>query len=287
MNLPLEDFQTIVLDLLVDTETFQIVSLSGASGYRMYMRLIHMNVELNSMPGLREFYGTTVVPQLHAVKGCLFAGLIQSHDHPNECISMTLWGNQNHAFEYGRSALYRNLMDNVKHFLADSTEWKIQLSQDLILEAVPVSQEPVLKSYSIETYNNKPSGPEERSQFYVRIVAPKVHPGKMNDFKTIYSNEVLPALRDVKGCRYAFLTECGNGNNEVLSITIWDSEQAASEYESSGLFDHLTEKLSGALSDLFQWKMDLEKDSGSTVITSEDIMVHHYQAVAGESFRGL
>jgi quinol monooxygenase YgiN len=253
----------------------------------MYMRLVQMKVEMNSMSGLQEFYGDTVIPSLHSVKGCIFAGLIQSHDHPSECISMTLWDNLGDAAEYGKSALYTDLISKLRTYLADSTEWKIQLSNDLTLETVPVVEEPVVKSYAIEELNDGKMSPEDGSQLYVRIVVLKTHPGKMDKFRKIFADEVLPSLRTVKGCRYALLTDGGKDNDEALSITIWNSQKDAEEYEASGLAREFLKKLADTFSEFYHWKMDLEKDLGKKVITSEDVKVKHYQVISGESFRGF
>ena len=253
----------------------------------MYMRLVQMKVELQKLPEMQDFYRQTVIPSLHTVKGCIYASLIQSHDHQGECFSMTLWDDQIHADEYGKSTLYRDLITNIKSYLADSTEWKIQLSENLTLETVPVVEEPVVKSYAIEEFKDGVASGPEQSQLYVRIFVPKVHKGKMKEFRKIYAEDVLPALRTVKGCRYAFLTEGGNDQDEVLSITIWDSQQDAAAYESSELISQLAKKLSNTFSELYQWKFDLEKGSGRKIITSEDIQVKHYQIVTGESFKGF
>jgi quinol monooxygenase YgiN len=255
----------------------------------MYMRFVQMKVEMHKMPEMQEFYRQVVIPSLHAVNGSIFASLIQSHDHQGEYISMTLWDNRSNADEYGKSSLYHDLIDKLKAYLADSTEWKIQLSKDLTLEAVPVVEELVVQSYSIEDFKDGAASDanEDRSQLYVRIVVLKVHQGRMDEFRKIYAGEVFPALQSMKGCRYAFLTERGNDNDEVLSVTIWNSEQDASAYETSGLTGQLVKKLSNTFSEFYQWKLDLEKDSGKKVITSEDIKVKHYEVVTGESFKGF
>jgi quinol monooxygenase YgiN len=251
------------------------------------MRLVQINVELNKIPDIQEFYRKVVIPTLHAVKGCIYASLIQSHDHPGECVSMTLWDTQEKADEYGRSAVYRDLIGTIKSYFVDSTEWKIQLSKDLTLEVVPILEEPVVKTYSIKEFNDASSSSPNRPQLYVRIVVLKIHPGKMEEFKRIFSEDVLPALHMVKGCRYAFLTEGGKDNDEILSVTIWDSQQAASEYEASSLVHQFMNKLTDTFSEYYHWKMDLEKDLGKKIISSEDVKVKHYHVVTGESFRGF
>jgi len=253
----------------------------------MYMRLVQVKVNPERLSEMREFYDRKVIPAIQTMNGCLFAGLMRSDDHPDEGVSMTLWDNQANAEAYGNSDVYRNLIEEVKSFLADSTEWKVQLSKDLTLEYVPVVEEPVVKSYSVGAFKEGAASLHDNPQsMYVRIVAPKVHPGKLQDFERIYTNEIIPALRSVKGCRYAYLTQGWKNKIEVLSVTVWDSQQDVENYERSGLFNSLSDKLKDTYSELYQWKMQLKKDSGKKVVTSEDMAVEHYRVVTGENFGG-
>ncbi len=142
-----------------------------------------------------------------------------------------------------------------------------------------------MKSYSVaEPTAEKIAVREQPQLIYVRVVSPKIRPGMMEEFKRIYAEEILPVLREVKGCRYAYLTEGTKDKNEVISVTIWDSQKDAENYETGGLFDLLKGKVRQTFSELYQWKRKLEKDSGKPVVTSEDMMVKHYNVVTGKSF---
>lgn len=253
----------------------------------MYMRLVQMKVNPERISEMREFYDQKVIPALKSTNGCLFASLMRSEEHSGEGVSMTLWDNQANAEAYGSSELYRNLIEEIKTFLADSAEWKVQLSKDLTLEYVPVVEEPLVKSYSVGAFKEGAASPADRSQsMYVRIVAPKVRPGRLEDFERIYTTEVIPALRSVKGCRYAYLTEGWTNDVELFSVTVWDSQQDVENYERSGLFNSLSDKLKDTYSESYQWKMQLDKDSGKKVVMSEDAAVEHYRVVTGVRFGG-
>jgi heme-degrading monooxygenase HmoA len=91
-------------------------------------------------------------------------------------------------------------------------------------------------------------------------------------------------LRNVQGCRYAFLTEGVEERNEVISLTIWDSKEAADIYEASGLFKKLTRKVQHTFSELYQWKMAAERRSSVQVTTTEDLNVKGYHVVSGKTF---
>ncbi|MFQ5584099.1 MAG: antibiotic biosynthesis monooxygenase family protein, partial [Calditrichia bacterium] len=122
------------------------------------------------------------------------------------------------------------------------------------------------------------------SPMYVRIVSAKIQPGKMEEFRNLYSTEIIPALRETPGCRYAFLTENLQEENEIISVTIWDSKEDAQYYEESGRFEELTKKVAHTLSSLYQWKMALQKKTGERVKTSDDLKVTHYNVVTGKKF---
>lgn len=63
--------------------------------------------------------------------------------------------------------------------------------------------------------------------------------GKDGRVKTIYVNEIIPAFQATKGCRHEYLTLSPGDGKEAIWITIWDSKEAADEYEESGRFAHL------------------------------------------------
>ena len=88
----------------------------------MYMRLVQVRVKPDSLPELRRMYLERVIPALHGVTGCLFANLIQSEQHSEECISMTLWDDRSQAETYEKSGKFKELLRGVSPFLADTSE---------------------------------------------------------------------------------------------------------------------------------------------------------------------
>jgi quinol monooxygenase YgiN len=139
---------------------------------------------------------------------------------------------------------------------------------------------------SVESFEVAASqaGQEKSQPLFVRIVTPQIRPDKVDEFKKAYVEEILPALRTVKGCRYAYLTENVQEKNRIISITIWDRKQRAEEYEQSGIFSSLTHKLEHTFSEVYQWKMRLQKESKNQVMTSEEISVDGYTIVTGATF---
>jgi len=125
-------------------------------------------------------------------------------------------------------------------YLSDSSEWKIQLSKDLNLEYQPVPDEPIVKAFKSLAKTDERNFSEETLSFMtLRLLSIKIKPGLMNTFREIYKNEIIPKLQTVKGCKYAYLTENLEDENQALSLTIWESKQDADNYDKGGLFKQL------------------------------------------------
>ena len=254
----------------------------------MYMRLVQVKVKPERLKEMSSLYDLRVIPALQQLHNCIYASLIYSTLHADECISLTLWETPEDAEAYEHSGLFQQLVDESKPFLADSSEWRIHLSGDMTVEYEPVPEEPVVKSYMVATDEQTlvPAvSSTKSSQLYVRIVSIKIQPGKMEEFKRLYKSEVLPVILSMRGCRYGYLTEGVKERNEVISITVWNSKEDADEYERSGWFDALKNRVRHTFSELYQWKMKLEHDPHRQARTSEDLTVEGYKIVTGKSFQ--
>jgi heme-degrading monooxygenase HmoA len=252
----------------------------------MHMRLVQIEVKDGEMSGLRDFYTRHTMRTLQQVKGCRYAGLMQSMHHPEQCISLTLWDSQDDARAYESGGTYQRLLEETRPYLSESSEYKIQLSEDLTLQYVPVHQEPLVKAYPIAARSEMgATGRGAADAMWLRIVSLKILPGKLDEFKRLYAEQSIPTLRKVKGCRYVYLLESDERSHEVLSVTSWDSRQDAEAYENSGLFEQLLEAQKQTLSGLYQWKRSLGKVEASHSATSEDIMVEHYTVLTGQNFK--
>lgn len=251
----------------------------------MFMRLLQLQIEPVHIDQFKSFYETTVFPQLQEMPGCMFAGLIKSKPEENEFISLTFWQEQAQAENYEKSGTFQKLFDQAKPFLSESAEWKMQLSKDMKLEYVQPTEKPKIKKYTVAVQNKNTNEVKiQSSEMFVRIVSNKIQEGKLDEFKEIYSNEIIPTLQSVEGCRYAFLTESVSEKNEFISVTIWDKKEDADKYESSGKFNELVDKIKHTLSQFYLWKMALEKDYSAKVATTDDLKVDHYDIVFGKNF---
>jgi len=251
----------------------------------MFMRLLQVHTKSDSLPVLPMLYNDNILPELRKAPGCLYGGLIQNIRNPEECISMTLWDTPEHAESYEQSGMFQRLLTQAETYFSDSQEWRVQLSKDVTLEYSPIQEEPLVKSYTIAAASRDTVGTLDHGRMYIRILSIKLLPGKLEEFARLYNELIIPALRSVSGCRYAFLTEGIEERNEVFSVTIWDKKEDADLYETKGIFDTLKKKVQHTFSELYQWKLAADKSSQKRIATSDDMIARGYEVVAGRGFR--
>jgi heme-degrading monooxygenase HmoA len=58
---------------------------------------------------------------------------------------------------------------------------------------------------------------------YVRMTFFKVKPGKMDELRNLYVNEVIPTHKNNKGIRFVHLLEALEAKDEGISVTAWDT----------------------------------------------------------------
>lgn len=250
----------------------------------MFMRFLQIKLNPTYTEEFKNFYNVTVLPQLQKMPGCTFAGLIKSGPENNEFISLTFWETQQNAEEYEKSEIFSNLLDQARPFLSESNEWKIQLSDKMELEYEPVAEEPEVKKYTVELQKDDEKIKFQDTKMYLRIVSMKIQEDKLDEFKKIYLEKIIPTLKETEGCQHVFLTESINQKDEFISVTLWDDKTYADKYETSGTFEELVSKIKHTFSQFYLWKMDLEKEYSAKVKTTDDMKVEAYNIITGKSF---
>lgn len=252
----------------------------------MFMRLVQLKIKREESATVRRYYEERTVPALQNTPGCLFACLMQSAEEADEMISMTMWESQEAAESYEKSGLFQQLIDEKRHLMAESSEWRVQLSKDLKLEYAPVPVDPEIKAFPIAAMTGKTekdAAPGHHpGRMFLRVFSLKLKPEMREEYRRIYTDEIIPAFQAVKGCRHAYLLMPQGESNEVFSITIWDSKEAVEEYERGETFTRLIEKVKHTLTDLYQWKLNIDKRQGQTA-TTDDVKVEHYSMVTGRA----
>jgi heme-degrading monooxygenase HmoA len=252
----------------------------------MFLRLVQAKIKPENASRLSDAYLQGIMPALERTKGCLFAGLAQSTRQPEDVISLTLWTSREEAAAYEKSGKFMELLSIARPFFSDASEWRLHLTDDLRLEFGPVPHEPVVVTYDDVPAHKAPPIPESTSmEYFVRIVFMVVHPGRRAEFVRLYTSQVVPGLKAVRGCRFMQLAQSMENADEFISFTVWDSRRDAEAYEESGEFKRLRDFLRPTLSSLYQWKMDQETEQGVQAHTSEDTTVRAYQFLVGKPFR--
>ena len=95
---------------------------------------------------------------------------------------------------------------------------------------------------------------------FLRMLKLKLHPEFVGLMREFYTGRVLPALRDVSGCRFGGLLQSRIQPTEVVSMTIWDSPEQAEAYSGSPLYAGLVEAIRRGLADAAEWKVRLTGD---------------------------
>ena len=241
-----------------------------------------VQVRTSDAEALRVAYERVVIPALRSIAGCLSATLLQNGGDRELCISMTVWRSSEDAKRYEQQGRYNELLETMRPYIAESTEWRIQLGDDLTVRYEPVAEAPTVQQFAVETGGTPPEIDNKAS--YVRIVSHRARPESVGEFRRIYDAEVVPVLLRETTCKHAYLVADPSSPTTMLSVTVWADQADARNYELSGKFTTLLAKLEPTLSTLVQWKMDVEHDTHTRVVTSEDVNVEGYQLLAGASF---
>lgn len=252
----------------------------------MLMRLVEAKLKPGTLDEFESIYRDKIISELEATSGCVFAGLLQNINESNQLVSLTLWESKKQVRDYIVSGTFQKNLDLATPFMEESSEWKIQLTKEDVLNYEPVKQEPIIKSYSVKT--DSQTVPEEipTRRKYLRVLSLKLIQGKEEEFKKIYYDKIQSELENVNGCRYSFLIDNSEENGEMLSFTIWDDLQSVKLYENQGKFKSLLKKVQHTLAELYQWKMSLENKEGSAIsVSSRDIDVSKFAVVKGKKFK--
>ncbi len=251
----------------------------------MYLRMVEATVKKKGEYLLGEIYAEKILTALEKVPGCIFAGLLHSRDHEFKYISLTLWQSEKDAEIYEASGNYRKNLESVQHLLEEKSEWKIQLSDENMVEYKEVPVEPSVKLYPAAE-NQEPLPDEISNQSGIlRILSLKIKEGLKEEFNEIYNKEILPELKKIQGCRYAFLLDNSENNGEMISLSIWNTLETVEKYERHGMFKKFLEQVNHTLGGLYQWKMVLEARSKSkSAVTSQDIGISKFELITGKKF---
>jgi heme-degrading monooxygenase HmoA len=78
---------------------------------------------------------------------------------------------------------------------------------------------------------------------YVRLTYLNFLPGKLEEAKRIYFNELVPVVKKQKGNLDCKMLEPVNKEDDFISLTVWDSKEDADAYHASGVYKQLVDRV--------------------------------------------
>jgi heme-degrading monooxygenase HmoA len=78
---------------------------------------------------------------------------------------------------------------------------------------------------------------------YARLTFIEIDPKDIKEVSAVYNAEIAPAVKEFKGISDVLLLEPTDSSGQLVSITTWKSKADADEYENSGTYRTLVDKL--------------------------------------------
>ena len=253
----------------------------------MYLRIVRLGPTEANFSVLKEFYGQSVLPVLRLAGGCRFAGLLQSTVDPDDVVSLTLWETRERAEAYEREGLYDRLLDETEATL-EAMEDAAQPEGSGAHRAVPLTiPDPPVETYNVELARGASAfSPASGPPSFVRMVSIQIADGRIEEFRSRFHDEIVPALEATPGCQGMFLVESVRNRLRALSVTLWKSEADSIRYEATGSFEALTQRLAGTFSPLYRRSVAPAEDGSGPHPLHRELDVSSYQVVVGEIMSG-
>jgi heme-degrading monooxygenase HmoA len=83
---------------------------------------------------------------------------------------------------------------------------------------------------------------------WIRITSFTPQPGRVDDLRKTYRENLMPVIKSQAGIIDAMLLEPADGQGEFISMTMWKDRESADAYGSAGNYG----KLVGHVSQLFE-----------------------------------
>ena len=242
----------------------------------MYMSLAQAKIKSEILPRIKEVYLKIIASRLKSAEGCRHAWLLQNEKAENEFITLSLWSSRRAIEAFVTTVAYQEMMKELETILAESSEWKMQLSENLTLEYVPVSEKPLIDTYDVRTEMDAEM--QDTGAVFVRVFSLSIKVDRKEEFVQLYQSVIIAELKKVSGCRAAYLCENRMNDHAYISVTLWDSRNHAEKYEQEGVFTRLVDEVKHTFSDLST--VVTGKHAPVKAITSEDRRIDRFNVVA-------
>lgn len=78
---------------------------------------------------------------------------------------------------------------------------------------------------------------------YVRLTYLNFLPGKAEEAKKIYNSEIVQVVKQQKGNLDCRMLEPVDNADDYISMTVWESKEDADNYQSSGVYRQLVDRV--------------------------------------------
>ena len=78
---------------------------------------------------------------------------------------------------------------------------------------------------------------------FVRLTYLGFLPGKIEEAKKIYYDELVPVVKQQKGNLDCTMLEPGDSTDDYISMTLWDNKEDADAYQNSGTYKQLVDRV--------------------------------------------
>lgn len=246
----------------------------------MFLRMVTHTIRSEESATMADTYQASVLSALRSVRGCVFASLLQNTANAQECVSLTIWKSQKDSLNYEESGLYKQLVDSLRPFFAESNEYTLQLSADLALEYTPIQVEP-----TVERFDHSVTGSENISKlrakpFAVQILTVTVQEDQIHAFENIFSSDIHPKYKAHKGFMDLILFR---QQREYHIISFWDETVDLQTTSGIHSINELVTSIYKILPSFIRWKV-AHRSAAHTSASSEDIRTTVHRCLAAEWF---
>ena len=78
---------------------------------------------------------------------------------------------------------------------------------------------------------------------WVRQIIVNIHPDKLDEFRKIYNEQIVPTVKAHKGNLHTFLMESIDKEGETTSFTAWETQEDGDAYERSGTYVEMVNRV--------------------------------------------
>ena len=246
----------------------------------MFLRMVSMAVRKEQIHQFSDSYNQNVISVLRATPGCVFASLLQNIKGDSEGVSLTIWNSQQEAQAYEASGVFKRLVELLRPFYAESTEYTLQLSEDLSLEYSPVIEEPTVKGYSETSAGGGFAGQVKSTPYVVHVVSLAIEPARAGEFEQIVTRDILPQYRKEKGFIHLVLLRRGR---ECQILSFWDETVDINTALGEQKLNVLLKEIFRVLPSFVQWKVT-HQGSATSSASSDDLKATLYRCLTAEWF---